>query len=374
MTTNTSKKSAPSQPRCVEQAEATSATTLAGRRVATSPHATAIRSISTSATNSGETASAVEAQLHGDRPRNRKASSAEPLAKFRAKGVTPWDKATRYELAAIRALSQFGLLTVKQLGEWVFKSLATPAARHRQAQVLTLRLCPAAQAHSRSQRLATAGQRPVLRALGRKRIGSQYYYLNAAGLRFVRDKHDLVLPDATKLLTTAVDMAKRELAFEYALVFHRTDAAVHFVGRGALAAHAARHHEQDSLSQLLLRCLSNLWGSFNTSRKASYVFVADRPGTSNGANHAYYRELATVASLQLERTIRIVVIGRRSDTEVDCALTETRLAKSVAQSKSKANFWSRDGRTYEAKQLTNFFASLKPHEESIRALMERHRA
>jgi len=313
--------------------------------------------------------------LQASSPRHRKTSSAKPLAKFRAKGVTPWDKATQYEQSAVRALSQFGLLNVWQLGEWVFKDLATPAARHRQAQALTLRLCPAAQARSRSQRLASDGRRPVLRALGRRRVGNQYYYyLNSQGLRFVRDKHELALPDATKLRTTTVDMAKRGLAFEYTLAAYRADPHSHFLGRAAAAAHAARQHGQASLTLLLLRCLSNLWGSFGSASNVTYIFVADRPGTSNGANYSYYRELAKVTSLQLELAIRIVVIGRRLATEAGCALTETRLAKSVATSKSKASFWSEDGRTYQPKRLTEFFGSLKPHEDAIRTLMERHRA
>lgn len=306
-------------------------------------------------------------------PRNRKASSAEPLAKFRATGVMTWDKAERYEWDAIRYVGQFGLLSVRQLGEWTFRDL-TVGARHRQAQALTLRLCPQARASSAARRLATAGHRPVLQAFGRKRIRTQYfYYLNSRGLRFMEENYGLTLPDAGKSTTTAADLLKRSLAFEHCLAQYRKNADLEFVGRAALPAAVSRQEGLEPLARAFLVCLSNLWSSVTLNGTSTYTYVADRPGSSNGANVAHYRELARAASLLLGRTLRIEVIGRRMPTETDIAPNNTQLARSVEGASKSESFWTKEGQ-YRVEKLVAYFGSLKPHAATIRALMNTHRA
>jgi hypothetical protein len=309
-------------------------------------------------------------RLRGTAPHKRKGPSAEPLAKFRATGVATWDKAQEYEWAATFCVGHFGLLNASQLGEWVFKDLGTPAARHRQAQALTLRLCPQARICSLSQRLATAGYRPVLRTLGRKKVGNRfYYYLNAAGLRFMRENFGLALADASKSLTTSSDMAKRMLVFEHCLALYRANRDFSFVGPAATKADVARQQAQQPVAQALLSCLSNLWGAVNTQGKLNYLYVADRPGSSNAANVAHYRQLAKATSRLLGRDIGIEVIGRRMPTEADCSLSDTQLARSVETTSTKEAFWTKTG--YQVDKLVRFFTSLKPHAARIRMLMVR---
>lgn len=322
----------------------------------------------------GERASPRVMRLRGAAPRKRKVASAEPLAKFRATGVTTWDQAQDYEWAATFCVGHFGLVNARQMGEWVFKDLATPAARHRQAQALTLRLCPQARAASLARRLATAGHRPVLRTLGRKKVGNRfYYYLNAAGLRHMQQNYGLTLPDASKSLTTASDMAKRELVFEHCLTLHRADKDLSLVGPAALAADVARQQTLEPLQRALLGCLSNLWGTVSTNGKLTYLYVVDRPGSSNGANVAHYRELVKAASLLLGRAIGIEVIGRRMPTEPDCSLSDTQLARSVVKAAAKEVFFTKKT-GYLADKLVRFFTSLKPYAARIRLLMVRDRA
>ncbi|NKI93892.1 hypothetical protein [Rhizobacter sp. SG703] len=315
------------------------------------------------------------AQSRGAAPRSRnKPSSAEPLKKFRSKGIATWDKAQDYEWAATYAVGHFGLLNTRQLGEWVFKDLATEGARHRQAQALTLRLCPQARAGSVAQRLATEGHRPVLRALGRKKVGACfYYYLNAGGLRYMRHNFGLALPDASKSLTTVSDMAKRALVFEHCLALYRAGKDLTLVGPAALAADVNRQQNLDPLPRAVLNCLANLWCKVSTTDRSTYTYATDRPGSSNGASVASYRELAKVASLLLGRSIAIEVIGRRMPTEAGAALNDTRLARAILKAADKEVFWTQDGK-YRVDKLATFFTSLRPHAASIRTLMERHRA
>lgn len=313
------------------------------------------------------------AQLRSVPARHHRRPSAEPLAKFRARGLATWDKAQTYEWAATFCVAQFGLLDTKQLGEWVFKDLATAGARHRQAQALTLRLCPQARAGSSAQRLATAGHRPVLRTLGRKKVGKRFYYhLNAHGLRYMKENYGLVLPDAAKALTTASDMAKRALVFEHCLALYRADKDLSLVGPAALAAEVDRQQTLEPLLRALLSCLSNLWCTVAANGRVQYTYVADRPGSSNGTNVAHYRELAKAASV-LGRAVDVEVIGRPMPTETDCSLNDTQLARSVVAASANEVFWTKDKR-YRVEKLVGFFASLKPHAESIRMLMERNRA
>jgi hypothetical protein len=329
------------------------------------------------APGSGESALSRVVRFRGAAPRKRKAPSAEPLAKFRATGIATWDQAQDYEWAATFCVGHFGLVNARQLGEWVFKDLATPAARHRQAQALTLRLCPQARAASLAQRLATAGHRPVLRTLGRKKVGKRfYYYLNAAGQRHMQQNYGLALPDASKALTTVSDMAKRALVFEHCLALRRAGKDVSFVGPAALAADVVRQQAQaplEPLQRALLNCLSNLWGAVNANGKLTYLYVADRPGSSNGANVAHYRELAKAASLLLERAIGIEVIGRRMPLEPGCSLSDTQLTRSIVTASAKEVFFTKKT-GYRADKLVKFFASLKPYEARIRLLMVRDRA
>ncbi len=325
----------------------------------------------------GESASSRVMRLRGAAPRKRKTPSAEPLAKFRATGIATWDKAQDYEWAATFCVGHFGLVNARQLGEWVFKNLATPAARHRQAQALTLRLCPQARATSLARRLATAGHRPLLRTLGRKKVGNRfYYYLNAAGLRHMQQNYGLALPDASKSLTTASDMARRALAFEHFLTLHRADKDLSLVGPAALAADVVQQQARrpmEPLQRAVLSCLSHLWGAVNANGKLTYLYVADRPGSSNGANVAHYRELAKAASLLFERAIGIEVIGRRMPTEAAGSLSDTQLARSIVTASAKEVFLTKKT-GYRADKLVRFFASLKPYEARIRMLMLRDRA
>lgn len=314
------------------------------------------------------------ARLHVATPRKRKVASAAPLAKFRSKGISTWDKAQDYEWSATFAVGHFGLLSTRQLGEWTFKNLATMGARHRQAQTLTLRLCPQARAGSVAQRLATDGHRPVQRTLGRKKVGNSfYYYLNAAGLRYMKLNFDLSLPDASKSLTTASDMAKRTLVFEHCLNQHRSNPDLTFVGPAALAADVNRRRNMAPLERALLSCLANLWCAVDSKRQVTYTYAADRPGSSNAASVAHYRQLARAASLLLGRPIDIEVIGRRMPAEESLALTDTRLARTIVKASEKEVFWTADYQ-YRVEKLVAFFVSLKPHAEQLRTLMERHRA
>jgi len=345
-----------------------SATSVALDDVAAAPASADDHEASPSASTASPTA-----RLRSVPSRNRKRTSAEPLAKFREKGVATWDKAQIYEWAATFCVGQFGLLDTEQLGEWVFKDLATAGARHRQAQALTLRLCPQARGNSSAQRLAIAGHRPVQRTLGRKKVGKRfYYYLNACGLRYMKEHCGLALPDAAKTLTTASDMAKRALVFEHCLALYRADKDLRFVGPAALAGEVDRQPTLEPLLRALLSCLANLWCVVTANGKAQYTYAADRPGSSNGANVAHYRELARAASL-LGRATGIQVIGRRMPTETGCALNDTQLARSVVTASAKEVFWTKDKR-YRVDKLVMFFASLKPHSAQIRMLMERHRA
>jgi hypothetical protein len=356
---------------------ATAAAVATAISVAPANGATAPVPTNNHALGDGESAPSRVVRLRGAAPRKRKAASAEPLAKFRATGIATWDMAQDYEWAATFCVGHFGLVNARQLGEWVFKDLATPAARHRQAQALTLRLCPQARAASLARRLATAGHRPVLRTLGRKKVGNRfYYYLNAAGQRHMQQNYGLALPDASKALTTASDMAKRALLFEHCLALHRADKNLSFVGPAALVADVARQQAQaplEPLQRAFLSCLSNLWGAVSANGKLTYLYVADRPGSSNGANVAHYRELAKAVSLLLERAIGIEVIGRRMPLEPDCSLSDTQLARSIVTASAKEVFLTKKT-GYRADKLVKFFASLKPHEARIRLLMVRDRA
>lgn len=371
MTAKTTKNVRPqrAETRLTEPATAAAvapATSVAPTKAATAPASTDHHAASRSAT-----AASCNTRLRGVPPRHRRLPSAEPLAKFRAKGVATWDKAQTYEWIATFCVAQFGLLDTEQLGEWVFKDLATAGARHRQAQTLTLRLCPQARAGSSAQRLATAGHRPVLRTLGRKKVGKRFhYYLNARGLRYMTENFGLALPDASKALTTASDMTKRALVFEHCLALYRTDKDLAFVGPAALAAEVDRQQTLEPLLRALLSCLANLWCTVAANGRVQYTYVADRPGSSNGTNVAHYRELAKAASL-LGRAADVEVIGRRMPTEAGCALNHTQLAKSVAAAAANEVFWTKDKR-YRVEKLVAFFASLKPHAERIRMLMERH--
>ena len=310
-------------------------------------------------------------QSHSATSRKRKTPSAKPLEKFRATGVATWDKALSYEWDAILTVGQFGLLSVKQLGEWVFKDLSTAAARHRQAQALTLRLCRQAQAKSVASRLARVNRREPIRAFGRKKVGASfYYYLNAAGLRYMQKKFGLTLPDASKSLTTPNDIAKRSLVFEHCVTMRRADHD--FIGPAALAADVHRQRNLEPLERAVLKCLSNLKCAVRTQGRVTYTYVADRAGSSDAASVAYYRELGKVASLTLGYTISIEVIGRRMPGEADLALTDTRLARFILKASAKEMFWT-EGR-FRADKLVAFFTSLRPHAVNIRAVMERHRA
>lgn len=377
MTSNTTTTPRPLQPlrAGTQQTEpATAAAVDTAISVAPAEGASATASTNNHAPGGGANALSRVVRLRGAAPRKRKVPSAEPLAKFRATGMATWDQARDYEWAATFCVGHFGLVNARQLGEWVFKNLATPAARHRQAQALTLRLCPQARAASLAQRLATAGHRPVLRTLGRKKVGNRfYYYLNAAGLRHMQQNYGLALPDASKALTTVSDMARRELLFEHCLALHRADKELSLVGPAALAADVARQQALEPLERALLSCLSNLWGAVSANGKVTYLYVADRPGSSNGANVAHYRELAKAASLLLGRAIGIEVIGRRMPLEPDCSLSGTRLARSIVTASAKEVFWTKKT-GYRADKLVKFFASLKPYEARIRLLMVRDRA
>ena len=375
MTKSNNKNACPKTTKIRQTHQAASAETGAITTVVIAGTATATTPPHTVAPDPSDSADCPGTQLRSAGQRNRKPASAEPLAKFRATGVTTWDKAEQYEWDAIRCVGQFGLLSTRQLGEWIFKDLATPSARHRQAQALTLRMCPQARAHSNSQRLATAGHRPVLRALGRKLVGNQhYYFLNTCGQLFMQQNYSLALPDAAKLLTTVDDMAKRGLAFEHCLARYRADCDLDIVGTAALPAAVARQQDLAPLARVLLKCLSNLWCSFSRTNMVTYTYVADRPASSNGPNVAHYRELARAASLILKQSVCVEVIGRRLPTETACALTDTQLAQSVSKVAAKEAFWSKDGKQFQASKLVAFFASLKPHAEFIRVLMELHRA
>jgi hypothetical protein len=345
--------------------------------VAPADSAFAPASANNHALGGGESAQSRVARLRSAVPRERKVPSAEPLAKFRATGVATWDQAEAYEWAATFCVGHFGLLSVRQLGEWVFKGLANPQARHRQAQTLILRLCSQARAASLARRLATAGHRPVLRTLGRKRVGNRfYYYLNASGLRHMQQNYGLALPDASKSLTTASDMARRALAFEHFLTLHRADKDLSFVGPAALTADIVRQHTQEPMEQLqraLLSCLSHLWGAVSANGKLTYLYVADRPGSSHSANVAHYRELTKAASLLLGRHIGIEVVGRRMPTEADGSMGDTQLARSIVTASAKEVFWTKK-EGYRADKLVRFFTSLKPHAARIRLLMVRDRA
>lgn len=373
MTPNTLKTERPQQAQTRRTEPATVAAVVPATSVAHDEVAAAPASTDEHAASLSASAASRSARLHSVRSCYRKRPSAEPLEKFRAKGVATWDKAQTYEWAATFCVGQFGLLDTKQLGEWVFNDLATGGARHRQAQALTLRLCPQARASSSAQRLAVAGHRPVLRTLGRKKVGKRfYYYLNACGLRYMKEHCGLALPDAAKTLTTASDMAKRALVFEYCLALYRADKDLMFVGPAALAAEVDGRQALEPLLRALLSCLANLWCSVTANGKVQYTYVADRPGSSNGANVAHYRELARAASL-LGRAAVVEVIGRRMPTEEGRALSDTQLARSVVAASDKEAFWTNDKR-YRVEKLVAFFASLKPHAERLRMLMERHRA
>ena len=376
-TTNTPRPLLPTRATTPHTAPATAAAVATAISVAPAEGAPAPVPTNNHVPSDGESAPSRIVRLRGAAPRKRKASSAEPLAKFRATGIATWDQAQDYEWVATFCVGQFGLLNVQQLGEWVFKSLANPRARHRQAQALTLRLCPQARAASLALRMATAGHRPVLRTLGRKKVGKRfYYYLNAAGLRHMQQNYGLALPDASKSLTTASDMARRELAFEHFLTLHRADRDLSLVGPAALAADVVRRQALEPLEpfeRALLSCLSNLSGAVSANGKVTYLYVADRPGSSNGANVAHYRELAKAASLRLGRAIGIEVIGRRMPTEADGSLSDTQLARSIVKASEKEVFLTK--RTgYRADKLVRFFTSLKPHAARIRLLMVRDRA
>jgi hypothetical protein len=325
-------------------------------------------------TGGGKGATFGGARLRDAAPRKRMTPSAEPLARFRASGVATWDKALDYEWAATFCVGHFGLVNATQLAEWVFKDLATPAARHRQAQALTLRLCPQARKCSRAQRLASAGHRPVLRTLGRKKVGNCfYYYLNTAGLRHMRENYGLVLADASKSLTTSNDIAKRTLVFEHFLALYRANSDLSFVGPAALAADVAVQQTTDPVKRALLNCLSNLWGVISTQPKLTYLYVADRPGSSNAANVAHYRELAKATTRLLGHDVSIEVIGRRMPTETDSPLTHTQLAQSVVTASTKEVFWTKKT-GYQVDKLVRFFTSLKPHAARIRMLLVRDHA
>jgi hypothetical protein len=213
-----------------------------------------------------------------------------------------------------------------------------------------------------------------MRTLGRKKIGNRFYYfLNAAGLRHIRQYVDLALPDASKSLTTACDMTRRALVFEHCLALYRADKDLSFVGPAALAADVDRQQTLEPLARAVLSCLSNLWCSVSANGKLNYIYVADRPGSSNAVNLAHYRELAKAASLLLGRAIGIEVIGRRMPTETDCSLNDTQLARSVRTASAREVFWTKN-EGYRSEKLVAFFASLKPHAARIRMLLERPRA
>lgn len=302
-------------------------------------------------------------------PRGRNAATANPLTIFRATGVTPWDKATRYECDAVSVVGQFQLLTVPQLGEWVHARLATPAARHRQAQALTLRLCPAARTGSVSRRLATAGHRPLVRPFGRRLIGNAYhYYLNAAGHSLLEDTTGLKLPDASKALATADDMAKRSLAFERLLALYRANQDLDFQGPAALSPGWMSKRELAPVERAILQCLCNLRGAWRRDAIVSVIYVADRPGSRHGVNVAHYRELARAAMHLLGLSLRVEVVGRRLPSEAACPLTETQLAKAVNVDASKVSFRSKDG-AYQTAKLLAYFGSLKPYATHIRSVM-----
>lgn len=377
MTANTTKTPRPLQllrAGTPQTESATAAAVATAFSVAPAEGASTQASTNNHAPGGGESALSRGVRLRDAAPRKRKVPSAEPLAKFRATGIATWVQAQDYEWAATLCVGHFGLVSARQLGEWVFRHLATPAARHRQAQALTLRLCPQARAASLAQRLATAGHRPVLRTLGRKKVGNRfYYYLNAAGLRHMQENYGLALPDASKSLTTASDMTKRALAFEHFLTLHRADKDLSFVGPAALAADVARQQTLEPLERALLSCLSNLWGAVSGSGKVTYFYLADRPGSSNGANVAHYRELAKATSLLLGHTVGIEVIGRRMPTEADGSLSDTQLARSVVTASANEVFWTKKT-GYRADRIVRFFPSLKPHEARIRLLMVRDRA
>ena len=316
-------------------------------------------------------ATSCSGRLRSRAVRNRKRPSAEPLAAFRATGDTPWKKAERNEVKAVQLVGELGLLSVRQIADWVFKDLCSPSTRLRQAQALTLRLCPAARAHSTSARLATAGNRPVLRAFGRKKVGNQhYYYLNTRGLRLFLERYNMALPDAAKSLTTVVDMAQRELVFEHLLTLHRADPRLTFRGRAAMQSDVLALEDAEPLARALLLCLSNLWCCRRKGGRLTYTYVADRAGSSNGVKLALYRELAKAASAQLGKDIRVDIIGRRLPDESALPLTDTRLARKVIASSRKELFWSTDRKRYEVQKLVAFFSSLKPFAEQPRKLME----
>ena len=374
MTPNNTKPTRPTRAEIPQSKHAASVAADMGTTIAIADPAIATASPSSYVPRINESSASRSATPRSAALRNRKFPSAEPLEKFRATGVMTWDKAEHYEWDAILHVGQFGLLSSRQLADWVFKDLATPAARHRQAQALTLRLCPQARARSNSQRLATAGHRPVLQALGRMKVGKQFfYYLNSRGLRFVQENYRLALPDAAKSTTTSADMLKRALAFQHCLALYRTNPDLTFVGRAALPADVSRHQGLDPLARAFLACLSNLWCAVSTGGKWTYTYVADNPGSSNGANVAQYRELARASSLKLGRTISIEVIGRRIPGEEDIALPDTQLARAVVKASARDVFWTEDGQ-YRIERLVAFFASLKPHAADISDLMERHRA
>lgn len=374
MTANTTKTVRPKRAGTRQTEGATAAAVATATQVAPTAGATAQTSMNNRTPGNGGRAASPSVRLRGAAPRNRKAPSAEPLAKFRATGVTTWDKAQVYEWGATFCVGHFGLLDTKQLGEWVFKDLATAGARHRQAQALTLRLCPQARANSSAQRLALAGHREVLRTLCRKKFGTRfYYYLNACGLRYMKENFGLALPDAAKTLTTASDMAKRALVFEHCLALYHADKNLTFLGPAALAADVDRQQMLEPLARAVLSCLSNLWCAASSNGKVNYIYVADRPGSSNAVNVAHYRELAKAASLLLGRTISIEVIGRRMPTELDCSLSDTQLARSVVTASAKEVFFTKKT-GYLADKLVRFFTSLKPHAARIRLLMVRDRA
>jgi len=374
MPNNTTEIMQPQEAVSPHPGTAAAAAVVAENSVASAVTATALAA--SSDCNSCDDASDANctARLHTAAPRKRKRPSAKPLEKFRATGVATWDKAQQYEWDAIFAVGQFGLLSVRQLGEWVFKNLSTAAARHRQAQALTLRLCRQAQATSVASRLARVNRREPIRAFGRKKVGASFYYfLNAAGMRYMQQNFDLVLPDASKSLTTASDMAKRALVFEHCVAMHRADPDFTFVGPAALAADVHRQRSLKPLERAVLSCLANLRCAVRASGRVTYTYVADRAGSSDTASVAYYRELARVASLVLGRAISIEVIGRRMPAEVGVALKDTQLARALVKASLKEVFWTEGGR-YRADKLTAFFTSLRPHATSIRSVMERHRA
>ena len=373
-TTNTTQLQVPLREETQQTESATAAAVATAIQDAPTAGAAAQASMNNCAPGNSAHAASPSVRLRSAAPRSRNAPSAEPLAKFRATGVATWDKAQVYEWNATFCVGHFGLVDTKQLAEWVFKDLATPRARLRQAQALILRLCPGARAGSSARRLATAGHRPVLRTLGRKKVGNRFlYFLNACGLRYMKENFGLALPDAAKSLTTASDMAKRALVFEHCLALYRADKDLTFVGPAALAADVDRLQMLEPLERSVLNCLSNLWCAVSANGKVNYIYVADRPGSSNAANVAHYRELAKAASLLLGRAIDIDVIGRRMPTEPDCSLSDTQLARSVVQASTKEVFFTtRTG--YLADKLVRFFTSLKPHAARIRLLMVRDRA